>query len=54
LFLSGAWSRIKWLLLKHRQLVAREGGTHPMQAFFIIRKREQFLFQAKVFFSGVR
>jgi len=23
-----------------------------MQAFFIIRKREEFLFQAKVFLSG--
>jgi hypothetical protein len=25
-----------------------------MQAFFIIRKREEFLFQAKVFLSGFR
>jgi len=27
-------------------------STHPVQAFFIIRKREEFFFQAKVLFTG--
>jgi hypothetical protein len=38
-----------------RILVAAFGdGTHPVQAFFTIRTREEFFFHAKVFLTGFR
>jgi len=43
--LSGLWLlRVAWLLR----------GTHSVQAFLTIRKREEFFFQAKVLLTGVR